>query len=251
MLKSLLYNFTCNQEIEIAKKPQDKSGTCFNSIKYFRRNHARYSSESSQPILKDLPRVSASLKNSFADAIMPGYIYSEHSKCLFIKSNDKPRRLTRLDRNEYSYIAKRGSSHRKKPTSGKRLLKHESSYEFHKQDHHLSLITSTPEHPASTRVLPLALKPKEEPKEENKEESKEESKPIHPAQHSVYEPEADSAHSSLSPEQISGCAKVLRGKMTKMGRKVLRTINTIEKTSSQIEFEELAGWEFDNSWDME
>ena len=251
MLKSLLYNFTCNQELEIPKKTQDKSGTCFNSIKYFRRNHARYSSESSQPILKDVPRVSASLKNSFADAILPGYIYSEHSKCLFIKSNDKPRRLARLDRNEYSYIAKRGSSYRNKPTSSKRSLKRECSYEFHKQDRQLSLMASTPEHPASTRVLPLALKPKEEAKEEFKEEPKQTQPTHHPASLPVSEPEPDSAHSSLSPEQISGCAKVLRGKMTKMGRKVLRTINTIEKTSSQIQFEELAGWEFDNSWDME
>jgi len=242
MLKSLLYNFTCNQEIEIPKKQQDKSGTYFNSIKYFRRNHPRYSSESSQPVLKDVPRVSASLKNSFADAILPGYIYSEHPKCLFIKSNDKPRRLTRLDRNEYNYIAKRGSSYRNKPTTSKRSLKREISYELCQQDQ-LSLITSTSEHQASTRVLPLSLRPREEPKEEFKDEPKQ-TLPI-------SEPEPYSAHSSLSPEQISGCAKVLRGKLTKMGRKVLRTINTIEKTSSQIEFEELAGWEFDNSWDME
>jgi hypothetical protein len=97
----------------------------------------------------------------------------------------------------------------------------------------------------------MALRFKEEPKEELKDEPKQTQPSNHSLSLPVSEPEPDSAHSSLSPEQISGCAKVLRGKMTKMGRKVLRTINTIEKTSSQIEFEELAGWEFDDSWDME
>lgn len=244
MLKSLLYNFTYNQEIDSPKRTNEKSSGNKIGAKYLRSNHTRYSCDSSQPILKDVPRLSGNLKTAYVVSIMPG-VYSDHSKCIFMKKPSKPRRLTRLDKNEYSYIAKRGHSFSSKGISSKRSIHQNSSYDLNARDNHVSLITPTQEYPYTSRIVPICLKSKEGPK------SFMQSQPL-VLQPTYSDPDSEIvAQNSMSPEHISGCAKILRGKMTKMGKKVLRTINTIEQTSSQMVSEDLVGWEFDNSWDIE
>lgn len=241
MLKSLLYNFAYNQEAEIPKKTHEKSVGNNNCAKYFRPNHARYSSDGSNSVLKDVQRLSGNLKAAYVESIIPGFVYSDQPRCLFIKKTNKPRRLSHLDKNEYSYIAKRGHSFSSKGIPSKRSIHQESCYNLKVQDCHLSLITPTPEYPSTARLV----------------KSKENSNSILQSHASILQlpysdPEPEIlAQNSMSPEHISGCAKVLRGRMTKMGKKVLRAIHTIEETSSQMMSEDLVGWEIEDSWDIE